>query len=74
MTAGVYQLNESWTYDVADINSDGRPDLFLAGHDRGGAVMLNNPVTVAKISTITAEAVADADGNGYHNLLDRFSC
>ena len=41
-STGVYQLNESWTYDVADINSDGSPDLFLGGHDRGGTVLLND--------------------------------
>ena len=39
---GVYQVNESWTYSVADINSDTRPDLFLGGHDHEGTVLLNN--------------------------------
>ena len=40
--AGVYQVSESWTNDVVDVNGDGFDDIFLGGHDRGGVLLLND--------------------------------
>ena len=40
--AGVYQVSESWTNDIVDVNGDGFDDIFLGGHDRGGVLLLND--------------------------------
>ena len=40
--AGVYQVSESFNNDVVDVNNDSYNDIWLAGHDRGGVLLLNN--------------------------------
>jgi hypothetical protein len=70
--AGIAQTSQAWTADVADVNGDGWPDLFIGRHGDSARLYLNNRNgTFRRVAAHEfpgadrhACGIADVDGDG----------